>query len=110
MKFSTKGHTTTIKDTQNDLGQFISRLTYVINNYKKTNLIIDLSNYGEIEDKHLLLFQPLSTNHKQNKKSFVIVVSATDFNTFPENFVVVPSLLEAHDIIAMDEIERDLGF
>ncbi|WP_432670262.1 ribonuclease Z [Flavobacterium sp. SM2513] len=110
MKFTTKGHATTIRDTQNDLGQFISRLTYDINNYKGTNLIIDLSNYGTIEDKHLLLFQPLSTEHKRNKKSFVLVVSATDFNAFPEEFVVVPSLLEANDIIAMDEIERDLGF
>lgn len=110
MKFSTKGHTTTIKDTQNDLGQFISRLTYEVNNYKEANLIIDLSNYGTIEDKQLLLFQPVSKEHKRNKKSFVLVVSATDFNAFPEDFVVVPSLLEAHDIIAMDEIERDLGF
>ena len=110
MKFITKGHTTTIRDTQNDLGQFISRLTYDINNYKETNLIIDLSNYGTIEDKNLLLFQPLSTDHKRNKKSFVVVVSETDFNAFPDDFVVVPSLLEANDIIAMDEIERDLGF
>jgi hypothetical protein len=38
------------------------------------------------------------------------VVSSTDFDAFPENFVVVPSLLEANDIIAMEEIERDLGF
>lgn len=110
MKFITKGHTTTIRDTQNDLGQFISRLTYDIDNYKETNLIIDLLNYGSIEDKHLLLFYPLSTDHKRNKKSFVVVVSATDFNAFPDNFIVVPTILEANDIIEMEEIERDLGF
>lgn len=110
MKFITKGHTTTIRDTQNDLGQFISKLTYDIDNHKETNLIIDLSNYGEIDKNHLLLFHPLSTEHKRKKKSFVVVVSATDFNSLPDNFTVVPSLLEANDIIAMEEIERDLGF
>ncbi len=110
MKVTSKGHTTIIKDSKDDLGEFIARLTYEINTFSEQNLIIDLSNYGTIEKKKLVLFQPLSVNHKRNKKSFVLVVSATDFNAFPENFVVVPSLLEAHDIIAMDEIERDLGF
>lgn len=110
MKFITKGHTTTIRDTQNDLGQFLSRLTYDIDKYKETNLIVDLSHYGAIEVKQLLIFEPLSKDYKRNKKSFVVVVSETDFNAFPDFFVVVPSLLEANDIIAMDEIERDLGF
>lgn len=110
MKFTTKGHTTTIRDTQNNLGQFLSHLIYDIDNYKETNLIIDLYNYGIIDENQLLPFQKLSTEHKRNKKSFVMVVSDTDFNSFPDDFVVVPSLLEANDIIAMDEIERDLGF
>jgi hypothetical protein len=28
----------------------------------------------------------------------------------PDTLTVVPSILEAHDIIEMEEIERDLGF
>jgi hypothetical protein len=28
----------------------------------------------------------------------------------PDEMVVVPTVLEAHDIIEMEEIERDLGF
>ena len=28
----------------------------------------------------------------------------------PDNFIVVPTILEANDIIEMEEIERDLGF
>ena len=110
MKVSTKGHTTTVKCSNDDLGTFIAKLTHEINTFKDKNLIVDLSNYGTIEKKHLLLFKPLSTDHRRNKKSFVLVVSDTDFNAFAADFVVVPTLLEAHDIIAMDEIERDLGF
>ena len=48
--------------------------------------------------------------HKKGKKSFVIVTSDFDYNAVPDKLTVVPSLLEAHDIIEMEEIERDLGF
>ena len=33
-----------------------------------------------------------------------------DYNAVSSNLIVVPTLLEAHDIIEMEEIERDLGF
>jgi hypothetical protein len=38
------------------------------------------------------------------------VVSDIDYNAVPDTLTVVPSLLEANDIIEMEEIERDLGF
>ena len=110
MKVSVKGHTTIIKDSKNDLGAFIAQLTYELAKFKTQNLVIDLTTYGTIDEKHLLLFHPLSIDHKRNKKSFVLVVSATDFNALPDDLVVVPTLLESHDIIEMEEIERDLGF
>ena len=69
-----------------------------------------MTHYGPIEKKHLLFFKPLSKDHERNKKSFVVVVSATDFNAFTDDLIVVPTLLEAHDMIEMEEIERDLGF
>ena len=55
-------------------------------------------------------FMPLAKLHKKNKKSFVLVVSNFDFNDAPNKLTVVPTKLEAHDIIEMEEIERDLGF
>ena len=55
-------------------------------------------------------FLNLSEVHKKAKKSFVIVAKDIDFNKCSDKLVVVPSRLEAHDIIEMDEIERDLGF
>jgi hypothetical protein len=53
---------------------------------------------------------PLSKIHKKAKKSFVIVTSDFDHNAVQDKLTVVRSLLEAHDIIEMEEIERDLGF
>jgi predicted AAA+ superfamily ATPase len=69
-----------------------------------------LSSDKEITEKDLKLFLPLSKVHKKAKKSFVIVASDLDFNAVSDKLAVVPSLLEAHDIIEMEEIERDLGF
>ena len=56
------------------------------------------------------MFSDLSKTHKKLKKSFVIVADGIDFNAVPTKLIVVPSVLEAHDIIEMEEIERDLGF
>ena len=38
------------------------------------------------------------------------MASEIDFNKVPSALQIVPSVLEAHDIIEMEEIERDLGF
>ena len=57
-----------------------------------------------------MIFSELSKKHIQSKKSFVLVLQNIDFNKIPTSLLVVPSLLEAQDIIQMDEIERDLGF
>ena len=40
----------------------------------------------------------------------MIVAENIDFNDVPASLLVVPTLLEAHDMIEMEEIERDLGF
>ena len=52
----------------------------------------------------------MSKSHKKEKKSFVIVSQNINFNDVPTKLDIVPSIQEAHDIIEMEEIERDLGF
>jgi hypothetical protein len=110
MKVDQKGHTVTIKDTQGDVNTFLEKVTQQFKTFEKQNIIIDLSSDKEITEKDLKLFLPLSKVHKKAKKSFVIVASDLDFNAVSDKLAVVPSLLEAHDIIEMEEIERDLGF
>lgn len=110
MKVEEKGHTLIIKDTQGDLASFLLKLNHDYTTFSKHNLIIDLSSYKSLIAKDVLLFADLCKKHIKSKKSFVIVVSAFDYNSNTKNIVVVPSVLEAHDIIEMEEIERDLGF
>lgn len=109
MKVDQKGHTVTIKDTQGDVNAFLEKVTQQFKTFEKQNIIIDLS-ADSISEKDLKAFLPLSKLHKKAKKSFVIVATDLDFNAISDKLAVVPSLLEAHDIIEMEEIERDLGF
>ena len=110
MKVDQKGHTITIKDTQGDFTSFLMKITHQFKTFEKHNIIIDLLQYKNLSLNGIKLFLPLSKQQKKAKKSFVIVVSEFDYNAVPDKLTVVPSLLEAHDIIEMEEIERDLGF
>ncbi|RZJ62781.1 MAG: ribonuclease Z [Flavobacterium sp.] len=110
MKVEEKGKTITIKDTQADFVSFLEKVQNDYNSFKDHNLILDISPNKEITLEQVLTFLPLSNKHRKAKKSFVIVVNDFDFNEVPDEMTVVPTLLEANDIIEMEEIERDLGF
>ena len=110
MKVEEKGHTITIKDTQKDIAAFRDKVTSEYNSFKERNMILDLTQDKDISLDDILSFLELSNRHRKAKKSFVMVASDLDFNEVPDEMIVVPTLLEAHDIIEMEEIERDLGF
>lgn len=110
MKVDTKGHTITIKDTEGDSNAFLLKVTSQHTSYKNHNLILDLTHDKTVDLKAIKSFAALSKKHKSEKKSFVIVAQDVDFNEIPAALLVVPTLLEAHDMIEMEEIERDLGF
>jgi len=110
MKVEQNGHTVSIKDTQGDLVSFLMKVTHEHKTFEKHNVIIDIGLHKNLSLKDVNSFVPLSKLHKKNKKSFVIVAQNIDYNAVSENLIVVPTTLEAHDIIEMEEIERDLGF
>ena len=110
MKVEQKGHSVIIKDTQGELAAFLMKVTHEYKTFEKRNIVLDLSQHHNISDKDIKSFLPLSKTHKKAKKSFVVVATNIDFNAVPDKLTVVPTLLEAHDIIEMEEIERDLGF
>jgi hypothetical protein len=110
MKVEQKGHTVTIKDTQGDLVSFLMKVTHEYKTFEKHNMIVDLSLHKDLTVKAIDSFLPLSKTHRKAKKSFVIVADGVDFNEVSDKLLLVPSMLEAHDIIDMEEIERDLGF
>jgi len=110
MKVEAKGHTTIIRETEGDLVAFLMKLTHEYKTFEKQHLIIDISHLKNLSVKDVNSFLPLSKLHKKAKKSFVVIAEDIDFNKVSDKLSVVPTKLEAHDIIEMEEIERDLGF
>jgi len=110
MKVEHKTHTTILKDTEGNVSDFLQKVTNQYDEFKERNLILDVSRDKSVDIKGIKTFSDLSKKHKKAKKSFVIVAENIDFNDVPASMLVVPTLLEAQDMIEMEEIERDLGF
>lgn len=110
MKVEQKGHTTIIKETKGDVNLFVDNISQQYQSFANQNLILDVSSDDKFKIEKLNLFNELIKKHLKVKKSLVIVAQNIDFNNVPDSLIVVPSVLEAQDIIEMDEIERDLGF
>lgn len=110
MKVEQKGHTTIIRETKGDVKAFVENISNQYSSYASQNLILDVTHDSSIKEKDLDIFKELSKKHIKAKKSLVVVADNIDFNKVTSSIIVVPSVLEAHDMIEMDEIERDLGF
>lgn len=110
MKTQLIGHTMIATDLQGQAEAFLMKLTHEHKSFEKYNLILDVTSDVSVSEKTLKKFHPLSKTHRKAKKSFVIVATDVNFNDLPETLVVVPTIQEAHDMIEMEEIERDLGF
>ncbi|KOS04936.1 ribonuclease Z [Flavobacterium akiainvivens] len=110
MQSEQKGHTTVLTDTNSNTAAFLEAVTAAYSTYKDQNLVLDLTANGELALEQLLPYLPLSNKHRKAKKSFVLVVPGFDYDEAPDEMVIVPTLQEAHDLIEMEEIERDLGF
>lgn len=107
MKTQLKGQILLVSTTAAAEG-FTQELSQKVDNYSDYHLILELT--GTPTKKEVLAFHPLAKIYRKNKKSFVIVAGGVDYDSFPETLAVVPTIQEAHDVIEMDEIERDLGF
>ena len=59
--------------------------------------------------ENLEAFAEVVELHRKEGKSFVIVHDHYSYEELPETLPIVPSVQEAHDLIEMEEIERDLG-
>ena len=110
MQIEKKSHTTTIKDTEGNVKSFLENLTKDYANFKDQNLVLDISEDKNVTLENVLAFFFFFKKKRKAKKSSVIVVKDFDFNEVPDEMNVVPTVQEAHDIIEMEEIERDLGF
>ena len=110
MEVQQNANTSIIKNFEIDLTTFVANLKLQFESYQNQNIIVDIFNLKGLKNKDLTVFLDFIKMSKKNKKSFVVVISDFDFNKATAKINVVPTIQEAHDIIEMEEIERDLGF
>jgi len=110
MEVITKEKYTLIKDIDSDVEKLVLNIDNQYDIFKNLNLIIDVSKNKNITITTLNHIKILSKKHKKNKRSLVIVAENIDYNKVSNQLNVVPTIIEATDIIELEEIERDLGF
>lgn len=110
MKVIEKENYKILEDEKGDLAGFANYISTHQSEFKKDNVVVNLLGHGSLDLKELLMFLEISDLHRTQKRSFVIVNDVIDIDVVPDELIVVPSLLEAGDIIKMEELERELGF
>jgi hypothetical protein len=109
MIFDKVGNTSIITQEKASIVELAKKLSALYPKYQKDNIIVNITTFKTLQIEDILEFLQLSNQHRNNNYSFVIVASKLDLDDIPDELVVVPTLQEAHDIIEMEEIERDLG-
>ena len=110
MIFTKTGNITVITQERATIIELVVNIENKYEDIKGDNIIINLFSVKEINESGINDFLDLSKKHKATKKSFVIVTSKISYDVAPEELSIVPTIQEAHDIIEMEEIERDLDF
>ena len=110
MKITHKDNYIILKPEKEDVAEIVKYLTKNYSDYKKDSIIIDIIQYGSLSLQEVLLFLEISNMHRSQKKTFVIVNDSVNLEGIPEELILAPTLLEAGDIIGMEELERELGF
>lgn len=109
MIFDKEGNITIITQEKASVIELVKKLDVLYERFKHDNVIVNLTSLKPASIADITEFLQISNTHRKTKQSFVIVSNQTNLDDIPEQLVVVPTIQEAHDIIEMEEIERDLG-
>ncbi|WP_452228405.1 ribonuclease Z [Lacinutrix sp. MEBiC02404] len=109
MIFDTEENITIITQEKASTIELVKKLNVLYERFKNDNIIVNLTSLKPITLENIVEFLQISNTHRKAKKSFVIVTDKINLSETPDEIIVVPTLQEAHDVIEMEEIERDLG-
>jgi len=104
------GNLSVITQENASIKELLKKIQESHSKIKNDNIIVNLTSLNKIYLEDILEFLEFSNSHRKSKHSFVIVCNQLDSDEVPEELMMVPTLQEAHDIVEMEEMERDLGF
>ncbi len=95
---------------QESITDFYSQFTNDYPELLEKNVIVDLRKFIISKVSEILVFLNTAKSHIEHGTSFVIIANGIDIDSLPDELIVAPTMIEALDIVEMDEIGRDLGF
>lgn len=110
MKITDKEGYKLIQKSSDSFAIFYEKFNKTDKELLNEHIIIDFSQENTVKNDEISLFLNNAESHSQNGTSFVVVCSVANIDDFPETFNIVPTLVEAEDVIEMENIQRDLGF
>ena len=105
-----EGHTSVITQDNTSLPELVLKIQDIYSKIKNNNIIVNLTSLNKVSLEDILVFSDLSEKHRNLSHSMVIVCGEISIDDVPDELIIVPTLQEAHDIVEMEEMERDLGF
>lgn len=109
MLIEKKENYTLISSDENTFSEFYKSYLENENTFETSHLILQISDNFKIKKEDFLLFLDKAEQKKENGTSFVIINTNINVDDFPENFNIVPTLIEAENVLEMEAIERELG-
>lgn len=104
------GNISIITQEKATIVELVKKIQALYPKFKNDNVIVSLTSLKALNLDDIIEFLEISNTHRGAKHSFVIVTDKIDLNIVSDEIIVVPTMQEAHDIIEMEEMERDLGF
>jgi len=99
-----------ISSDENSFSEFYALFLNAVAEYNQQHIVVKIADIIKTTKKDLLLLLDIATKKKKEKTSFVIVSDSINIDDFPEYFNIVPTIIEAEDILEMEDMERELGF
>lgn len=110
MQIEKKEKYTLVSSDENSFSEFYKSFTSEVSKLTNEHLILEISDEIDTKKEDFLLFLSVAEYKKENGTSFVIINKTINIDDFPENFNIVPTFIEAVDILEMEAMERELGF
>lgn len=104
------GNTVVITQEKTSTIELVKKIDVLYERFKNNNIIVNITKIDNVELSDFTEFLQLSNKHRKAKHSFVIVSDVVTIDELPDELIVVPTSVEAFDIIDMEIMERDLGF
>jgi hypothetical protein len=110
MKIENKEKYTLISSTEVLFSKFHDNFLEALPSLENQNLILHISDSINVTRDNFSLYLSISEQKKENGTSFVVIYKTINIDDLPDNFNIVPTLIEAEDILEMEAMERELGF